>query len=92
MKKRISDEQIISILREAEAGFSALELCRKHANAYANSYLSLAILKAVSVIRVDNVNRRAAEVDKGFFAGAALLAHGETACLFIFPKKRQKWE
>jgi len=31
MKKRFSDEQIISILREAEAGVSAQELCRKHA-------------------------------------------------------------
>jgi putative transposase len=29
VKKRYSDEQIISILREAEAGFSARELCRK---------------------------------------------------------------
>ncbi len=31
MKKRFSHEQIISILREAEAGVSARELCRKHA-------------------------------------------------------------
>ncbi|WP_376786753.1 transposase [Atlantibacter hermannii] len=31
MKKRFSGEQIISILREAEAGVSARELCRKHA-------------------------------------------------------------
>ena len=31
MKKRFSDEQIICILREAEAGVSARELCRKHA-------------------------------------------------------------
>ncbi|HBI6868961.1 TPA: IS3 family transposase [Enterobacter cancerogenus] len=31
MKKRFSDEQIISILREAEAGVSARELCRKPA-------------------------------------------------------------
>ncbi len=31
MKKRFSDEQFISILREAEAGVSARELCRKHA-------------------------------------------------------------
>ncbi|HFS6859925.1 TPA: transposase, partial [Klebsiella pneumoniae] len=28
MKKRFSDEQIISILCEAEAGVSARELCR----------------------------------------------------------------
>lgn len=28
MKKHFSDEQIISILREAEAGVSARELCR----------------------------------------------------------------
>lgn len=31
MKKRFSDEQINSILREAEAGVSVRELCRKHA-------------------------------------------------------------
>lgn len=31
MKKCFSDEQIISILHEAEAGVSASELCRKHA-------------------------------------------------------------
>ncbi len=28
---RFSDEQLISILREAEAGVSARELCRRHA-------------------------------------------------------------
>jgi putative transposase len=31
MKECFSDEQIISILREAEAGVSARELCRKYA-------------------------------------------------------------
>ncbi len=31
MSERIPDEQIISILREDEAGVSARELCRKHA-------------------------------------------------------------
>lgn len=38
MKKRFSDEQIISILREAEAGVSARELCRKHAISDATFY------------------------------------------------------
>lgn len=30
MKKRFSDEQIISMLKEAEAGLAVKELCRKH--------------------------------------------------------------
>ena len=38
MKKCFSDEQIISILREAEAGVSARELCRKHAISDATFY------------------------------------------------------
>ncbi|UDG01413.1 transposase [Enterobacter cloacae] len=38
MKKRFSDEQIISILLEAEAGVSASELCRKHAISDATFY------------------------------------------------------
>lgn len=38
MKKRFSDEQIISILREAEAGVSARELCRKYAISDATYY------------------------------------------------------
>lgn len=38
MKRRFSDEQIISILREAEAGVSARELCRKHAISYDTFY------------------------------------------------------
>jgi len=38
MNKRFSDEQIISILREAEAGGSARELCRKHAISDATFY------------------------------------------------------
>ena len=38
MKKRFSDEQIISILREAEAGVSARELCPKHAISDATFY------------------------------------------------------
>jgi len=38
MKKRFSDEQIICILCEAEAGISARELCRKHAISDATFY------------------------------------------------------
>jgi len=29
-KSRFSDEQIIAILKEHQAGFTAAELCRKH--------------------------------------------------------------
>jgi len=38
MKKRFSDEQIISIPREAEAVISARELCRKRAISDATLY------------------------------------------------------
>lgn len=38
MKKRFFDEQSISILREAEAGVSARELCRKHVISDATFY------------------------------------------------------
>lgn len=38
MKKRFSDKQIISILREAEAGVFARVLCRKHAISDATFY------------------------------------------------------
>ncbi len=44
MKKRFSDEQIISILREAEAGVSARELCRKHAISDATFYTWLSAI------------------------------------------------
>jgi len=38
MNKRFSAQQIISILRETEAGVSARELCRKHAISDATFY------------------------------------------------------
>ncbi|PXV72312.1 hypothetical protein C7433_110119 [Pantoea sp. PNA 03-3] len=41
MKKRVSDEQIISILRGAEAGVSARDLCPKNAISDANFYTTL---------------------------------------------------
>ena len=38
MKKRFSDEQIIGLLREAEAGVSVKDLCRKHGFSDASFY------------------------------------------------------
>ena len=38
MKKRFTDEQIIQILREAEAGVKIADLCRKHNIAVATYY------------------------------------------------------
>ena len=38
MKKRSSEEQIVGILREAEAGVAIKELCRKHGFSEASYY------------------------------------------------------
>jgi putative transposase len=38
MKKRFTEEQIISILKEAEAGAKVAELCRKHGISDATYY------------------------------------------------------
>ncbi len=39
MKKRFSEEQIIGFLREAEAGLTVKELCRRHGFSEASYYL-----------------------------------------------------
>lgn len=39
MKKRFSEEQIIGFLREAEAGMTVKDLCRKHGFSEASYYL-----------------------------------------------------
>jgi putative transposase len=39
VKKRFSEEQIIGFLREAEAGMSIADLCRKHGFSEASYYL-----------------------------------------------------
>lgn len=52
MKKRFSDEQSISILREAEAGISARELCRKHAISDATFYIWRKKLRGMEVPEV----------------------------------------
>jgi putative transposase len=38
MKRRFSDEQIIGIMKEHEAGFTVKELCRKHGMSDATFY------------------------------------------------------
>ncbi len=38
MKKRLSEEQIIGILWEAEVGLKVAELCRNHGNSVATYY------------------------------------------------------
>jgi putative transposase len=38
VKKRFSDEQIIAVLKEAEAGAKVLDLCRKHGISDATFY------------------------------------------------------
>lgn len=38
MKKRFTEEQIIAILKEAEAGLSAKEVCRRHGVSDATFY------------------------------------------------------
>ena len=37
-KSRFTESQIFNILKEAEAGISVTELCRKHGMSYANIY------------------------------------------------------
>ena len=38
MKKRFSEEQIVGVLREAEAGVALKELCREHGFSEASYY------------------------------------------------------
>lgn len=38
MKKRFTEEQIIGVLKEAEAGLKPAELCRKHGISEATYY------------------------------------------------------
>lgn len=62
MKKRFSEEQIIGFLREAEAGLSVKELCRRHGFSEASFYvwrgkfggLSVSEAKRLTVLEAEN--------------------------------------
>ena len=68
MKKRFSDEQIISILREAEAGGSARELCRKHAISDATFYTWRKKYGGMEVPEVKRLNSSLSIRDSGIAA------------------------
>ena len=51
MSKRMTETQIVSILKEAEAGISAKELCRKYgvlARHFTNGSLNTAVWKRLT--------------------------------------------
>lgn len=62
MKKRFSEEQIIGFLREAEAGLSVKELCRRYGFSEASFYvwrgkfggLSVSEAKRLKVLEAEN--------------------------------------
>lgn len=66
MKKRFSDEQIISILREAEAGVSARELCR-------NTPFPMPLSTSMDYLRV-------ASTESGFGLLLTSIRHQENLC------------
>ncbi len=86
MKKRFSDEQIICILREAEAGVSARELCRKHAISDATFYtwrkkyggMEVPEVKRLKSLEEENarLKKLLAEAGRGEYCGFSDLASG----------------
>ena len=61
MKKRFTEEQIIGFLREAEAGMSVAELCRKHACSEASFYGWRTKLGGVNFSEAKRLTEREAE-------------------------------
>jgi putative transposase len=64
MKRRFTDEQIIGILKEHEAGFTVKELCRKHGMSdatfykYKAKFLGLEVNEARRLRDLEDENRR----------------------------------
>lgn len=57
-KSRFSDEQIIAILREQEAGRPTAEVCRKHGISDATFYGGLQVSEAKRLKALEDENRR----------------------------------
>lgn len=68
MRKRYSEEQIVSILKEAEGGMSTVELCRKHGISDATFYnwrqkyggMEVADVKELKSLREENLKLKQA--------------------------------
>ncbi|GLR10662.1 transposase [Mixta theicola] len=77
MKKPFSDERIISILREAAAGVSARELCRKHAISDATFYTwrkkfgGMEVPEVKPLKSLEEENARLKKLDANFLLPAA---------------------
>ena len=67
MKKRYSEEQIIGFLKEAEAGMSAKELCRRHGfseasfDAWRSKFGGMEVLDAKRLKALETEHARLAE-------------------------------
>ena len=63
-KKRFSEEQIIAVLKEAEAGAKVLDLCRKHGISDATFYNWKAKYAGMSVAELRRLKELEAENSK----------------------------
>jgi putative transposase len=87
MKKRFSEEQIIGILREQEAGMSTAEVCRKHGVSSASFYKWKAKFGGMDVS--DAKRLRALEAENAKLK--RLLADAELDKLMLKEVLSKKW-
>ena len=79
MKKRFTEEQIIGILKEAEAGLKVGELCRKHGISDATYYNWKSKFGGMSVSEAQRL--RALELENSKFKRLLADAHLDIAAL-----------
>ena len=79
MKKRFTEEQIIGILKEAEAGMKVGELCRKHGISDATYYNWKAKFGGMSVSEAQRL--RGLELENGKLKRLLADAHLDIAAL-----------